>query len=58
MFDYLKKRLQQSREAYSRQVQLRINDENEYLAMSCGTFNPRFLEKIKKCNEVVNRPKI
>ena len=24
------------------------NDENEYQAMSCGAFNPRFLAKIKR----------
>ncbi len=28
--------------------QFRINAENEYQAMSCGAFNPRFLAKIKK----------
>ena len=28
---------------------LRVNAENESLAMSCGAFNPRFLAKIKKC---------
>jgi hypothetical protein len=27
---------------------LRVNAENEYLTMSCGAFNPRFLAMIKK----------
>ena len=28
--------------------QLPVNAENEYLAMCCGSFNPRFLAKIKR----------
>ena len=28
--------------------QLRVSAENEYQAMSCGAFNPRFLAKIKR----------
>ncbi len=27
-----------------------ISAENEYLAMCCGTFNPRLLAKIKRSN--------
>ena len=29
--------------------QLQMDDENEFLAMSCGAYNPRFLAKIKRC---------
>lgn len=29
--------------------QLRVNAENEYHAMCCGVFSPRFSAKIKKC---------
>jgi hypothetical protein len=32
--------------------QLRINAENEYQAMCCGSFNPRFLAKIKKSKTI------
>ena len=28
---------------------LLVSAENEYLAMSCGTFNPQLLAKIKRC---------
>jgi hypothetical protein len=28
--------------------QLRVNADNEYLAMCCVSFNPRFLAKIKR----------
>jgi hypothetical protein len=28
--------------------QLPVNAEKEYLAMCCGSFNPRFLAKIKR----------
>ena len=26
----------------------KLNDDNEYLAMNCGAFSPRLLEKIKR----------
>ena len=35
-------------EKLAQHEQLRVNTESEYLAMSCGSFNPRFLAKIKK----------
>ena len=28
--------------------QLRVNAENEYQAMCCGAFNPRFLAMVKR----------
>jgi hypothetical protein len=36
----------------ARYQQVRLNDENEYLAMSCGAFSPRFLAKIKRTRAV------
>jgi hypothetical protein len=33
---------------FAQYEQLRVNEENEYQAMSCGLFNPRFLAKIKR----------
>jgi hypothetical protein len=33
---------------YARYQQFRMNIENENMAMSCGTYNPRFLAKIKR----------
>ena len=38
----------------SQYEKLRVNAENEYQAMSCGAFNPRFLAMIKK-SKVDNR---
>jgi hypothetical protein len=32
-----------------------VIDENEYLVMSCGAFNPRFLAKIKRSMEEKKR---
>jgi hypothetical protein len=32
-----------------------VIDENEYLVMSCGAFNPRFLAKIKRSIEEKKR---
>ncbi len=48
MINLLKKVIQIFNEELARYEQLRINAENEYLVMSCGAFNPRFLAKIKK----------
>lgn len=55
MIEFLKKRINKSKEAHSRQAQLRLNDENEFLVMSCGSFNPRFLAKIKRSKDVIKR---
>ena len=48
MIDFLKKRMQILNEKLAQHEQLRVNTESEYLAMSCGSFNPKFLAKIKK----------
>ena len=48
MINFLKKRVQKFNEKFSQCEQLCINTENEYLVMSCGAFNPRFLAKIKR----------
>lgn len=48
MINLFKKRVQMLNEELARYEQLRVDAENEYLAMSCGAFNPRFLAKIKR----------
>lgn len=48
MINFLKKRMQKFKQKFSQYEQLCISTENEYLAMSCGAFNPRFLAKIKR----------
>ena len=48
MINLLKKGIQKLNGKLSQYEQLRINDENENQAMSCGAFNPRFLAKIKR----------
>ena len=48
MINFLKKRIQMLNRKFAQYKQLRVNAENEYLAMSCGSFNPRFLAKIKR----------
>lgn len=48
MIDFLKKRIQMLNRKLAQYEQLRVNAENEYQAMSCGSFNPRFLAKIKR----------
>lgn len=48
MINILKKVTQVFNEELARNEQLRINAENECLAMSCGAFNPRFLAKLKR----------
>ena len=48
MINLLKKGMQIFTEEPTQHEQLRINAENEYQAMSCGAFNPRFLAKIKR----------
>ena len=49
MINYLKRRIQIFNAQPSQNEQLRINAENEYLVLSCGSLNPRFLAKIKRC---------
>jgi len=48
MFNLLKKSAQLLNKKFSQNEQLRIDAENEYLAMSCGSFNPNLLAKIKR----------
>jgi hypothetical protein len=48
MINLLKNGMQLLNEELARYKQLRVNAENEYLAMSCGAFNPRFLALIKR----------
>jgi len=50
MINLLKKVIQIFNEELTQYEKLRVNDENEYLAMSCGAFNPRLLAKIKRSN--------
>lgn len=48
MLEYIKRKKQVENVDTLQQNVPRIEDENEYLALSCGTFNPRFLAKIKR----------
>jgi hypothetical protein len=48
MIDLLKNRIQRLNEDLAQQKQLRVKADNEYLAMHCGAFNPRFLALIKR----------
>lgn len=52
MINILKKKIQNLTREFVHFVhrdQLIIHDENEFLAMSCGAFGPRFLAKVKRC---------
>ncbi len=55
MIKFLKKRMQIFNTESSEYEESRINAENEYMAMSCGSFNPQFLAKIKRCKAENNR---
>jgi len=48
MIKLLTKGIQLLNKDFAQYEQLRVNAENEYLVMSCGAFNPRFLAKIKR----------
>ena len=48
MINLLKKGIQILNEKLAQYEKLRVNAETEYLTMSCGAFNPRFLAKIKR----------
>jgi len=48
MLSFLKERIKILIEKLVQYEKLRVNAENEYQAMSCGSFNPRFLAKIKR----------
>ena len=46
--DFLNRLLDVIHVQYARYQLFRMNIENENMAMSCGTYNPRFLAKIKR----------
>lgn len=48
MIESLKKKVQMLSVKFAQCEQLRVDAENEYQAMSCGSFNPRFLAKIRR----------
>ena len=48
MINFIKKYIEKLFGEFPRYEKLRVNAENETLAMSCGAFNPRFLAMIKK----------
>jgi hypothetical protein len=48
MINLLKKIAQRLNGEQAQYERLLISTENEYLAMCCGTFNPRLLAKIKR----------
>ena len=48
MINFIQKYIEKIFGELSRYEKLRVNAENEYLAMSCGAFNPQFLAMIKK----------
>ncbi|MGD2052704.1 MAG: hypothetical protein PVG45_01230 [Gammaproteobacteria bacterium] len=56
MLSFLKKKIQLFNTPLSLQEQSRLNAENEYLVMSCGSLNPRFLAKIKRCKGEYQQP--
>jgi hypothetical protein len=49
MIRLLKIRIQLFGGGLSQHEQSRVDAENEHLAMSCGSFNPRFLAKVTRC---------
>mgnify|MGYP001816196718 FL=1 len=49
MMNFLKNRLPLLYGETSQHEQALANAENEFLVMSCGSLNPRFLAKIKRC---------
>jgi len=48
MINLLKKGIQKLNGEYAQYEQLLVSAENEYQALCCGAFNPRFLAKIKR----------
>jgi hypothetical protein len=59
MVNFLKKRIKMLIDGLAQYERLRDNAENEDQAMSCGSFNPRFLAKIKRskidCNKTMSK---
>jgi len=54
MIEFLKKRVQTLSAKFAQCEQLRVDTENEDQAMSCGSFNPRFLAKIRRSKAYSN----
>ena len=52
MFTLFKKGMQILNARLVQYDRLRVNPENEYQAMSCGAFDPRFLAKIRRLKEI------
>ena len=50
MINLFKKGMQILSSKPAQYERLDMSAENEYLAMCCGTFNPRLLAKIKRSN--------
>ena len=50
MINLFKKLIQILNGEHAQYEQLRVSDENEYLAMSCGTYNPKLFARIKNSN--------
>jgi hypothetical protein len=48
MINLLKKVMQIFNKELTQYEKLHVNDENEYLVMSCGAFNPQLLARIKR----------
>ena len=48
MTNLLKKVMQKLNGEHAHYERSLVSSENEYLAMCCGTFNPRLLAKIKR----------
>ncbi len=55
MINFLKKRIQMLNGKFAQYEQLRVNAENEYQAMNCGSFNQRFLAEIKRSKPITIR---
>lgn len=55
MFNLFKKLIHIFNGEHAQYEQLRVNAENEYLAMSCGTYNPQLLARIKRSKVNNNR---
>lgn len=61
MMNFLNKIKQIFKQEPTPYEQLHVNAENEYQAMSCGAFNPKFLARIRKSkadnNKIKNKKK-
>ncbi len=55
MLEFMRKRKQAPNAEMPLSERSPVIDENEYLVMSCGAFNPRFLAKVKRSMEEKKR---